>query len=227
MLLEEGHSHTGRIFAELPPDGSIGRAPPFHASGKRAFDIIVTLLAAPFVLLIIGLLVPLIWADGGKAFYSQKRIGLNGRIFTIWKLRSMVVDADRRLEEHLARDAQAKEEWDRVQKLRHDPRVTGIGRYLRKFSLDELPQFWNILVGDMSLVGPRPMFPEQQSSYRGTAYFRLLPGLTGLWQVSVRNQSSFADRAIYDTRYAETMSLVTDIRIILQTFFVVVRGTGA
>lgn len=205
-----------------------GRFPrPAYEAGKRGFDLFATLLIAPFALIIVGLLVPIIRFDGGRAFFCQKRIGRDGRIFTIWKLRSMVPDAEKHLADHLERNPEAREEWERTQKLMRDPRVTWIGRYLRKFSIDELPQLWNVLAGDMSLVGPRPMFPEQRSSYRGLEYFRLLPGLTGLWQVSARNRSSFADRAIYDTRYAETMSFVTDVRILLRTIVVVVRGTGA
>ncbi|MGN6549925.1 MAG: sugar transferase [Pararhizobium sp.] len=227
MLLEADPLHAVQVSEPVLADDAGSGNRPLRLGSKRAFDIVATLLLAPFALLMIAVLVPLIRLDGGKAFFCQKRIGLNGRIFTIWKLRSMVPDAETRLTEHLAENVEARAEWERTQKLMRDPRITWIGRYLRKFSIDELPQLWNVLSGDMSLVGPRPMFPEQRASYRGLAYFRLLPGLTGLWQVSARNRSSFADRAIYDTRYAETMSFATDMRILLQTVVVVVRGTGA
>lgn len=227
MLWEVDRSHAIELTADLLPETREAPSKRLYHIAKRSFDIAVTLLAVPIALAIICVLAPIIRRDGGTIFYSQNRIGRNGRIFTIWKLRSMVPNAEERLREHLASNPLAREEWDRTQKLMRDPRITSIGRYLRKYSIDELPQLWNVLAGHMSLVGPRPMFPEQRSSYLGLAYFELLPGLTGLWQVSARNQSSFADRAIYDTRYAETMSLATDVRIIMQTILVVVRGTGA
>ncbi len=132
----------------------------------------------------------------------------------------------RRSPQLLAEDAAAKAEWDSTQKLRNDPRVTRIGRFIRKYSLDELPQLWNVLVGDMSLVGPRPMFPEQRSLYPGTACFDFRPGLSGLWQVSERNESSFAERAGYDNEYARTASFSTDLAILAKTLVVVLRGTG-
>ncbi|PIL21960.1 hypothetical protein P775_01855 [Puniceibacterium antarcticum] len=144
----------------------------------------------------------------------------------MWKLRSMVHDADSQLEAHLAADPLARAEWDRSQKLRHDPRITRIGRLIRKTSLDELPQLWNVFSGDMSLVGPRPMMPEQRKMYPGTAYYELRPGITGLWQVSVRNESSFAERAVFDTDYLHRVSIKTDILVLLRTVRVVFHGTG-
>jgi lipopolysaccharide/colanic/teichoic acid biosynthesis glycosyltransferase len=138
----------------------------------------------------------------------------------------MVVDADAALARHLEHDPAARAEWGATQKLRRDPRLTPLGGFLRRYSLDELPQLWNVLVGDMSLVGPRPMLPQQRPLYRGTAYFDMLPGLTGLWQISERNDCSFAARADYDTRYAQIASLGTDFRILWRTIDVVFRGTG-
>lgn len=138
----------------------------------------------------------------------------------------MVKDADARLETHLASDNAARGEWDTTQKLKADPRITPFGRFLRKSSFDELPQLWNVLKGDMSLVGPRPMMPEQAPLYPGEAYYTLRPGITGLWQVSERNATAFADRAHYDTRYEQSLSLVTDLRILMATIRVVLRGTG-
>ena len=131
-----------------------------------------------------------------------------------------------KLEEHLRNNLDARLEWDRTQKLANDPRITRIGKYLRKFSLDELPQLWNVLMGHMSLVGPRPMFPEQRQRYPGTAYFDLRPGLTGAWQVSARNGCSFAERAKYDTDYAQQMSFATDLLILSKTVLSVVGGHG-
>jgi exopolysaccharide production protein ExoY len=113
-----------------------------------------------------------------------------------------------------------------VFKIEDDPRVTRLGRLLRRSSLDELPQLWNVLIGDMSLVGPRPMAVEQKPIYPGRTYFNFRPGLTGLWQVGARNASTFAERARYDDRYAEEVSFLTDTRIILMTAGVVLRGTG-
>ncbi len=138
----------------------------------------------------------------------------------------MVVDAEAQLESYLASDPLRRREWDDQQKLRHDPRITPIGRFIRKTSLDELPQLWNVLTGDMSIVGPRPMMPSQEALYPGRAYYALRPGITGYWQISVRNESSFAERAQFDTRYFRDLSLVTDIRVMLGTFRVVLSGTG-
>lgn len=164
--------------------------------------------------------------DGGPAFFVQKRVGRDGMEFAMLKLRTMRVDADQVLEAHLSANSHAANEWRVSQKLRHDPRVTRFGGFLRKTSLDELPQLWNVLRGDMSLVGPRPMMVGQLPIYDGAAYFRLRPGLTGLWQVSARNSSSFAARASFDTSYAAKQSLMFDLGLMLRTIWVVLRGTG-
>ena len=198
----------------------------YRTALKRGLDSGLILLALPVVLpLVLGLAL-LVLLDGHRPFYTQPRIGRNGRIFRFWKLRTMVHNAEARLTEHLAGDAGAKAEWDHAQKLKCDPRITRIGLVLRKTSLDELPQLWNVLKGDMSLVGPRPMMPEQQPLYPGTAYYSLRPGITGSWQVTDRNQSSFAARAEFDTSYEETLSLGADLRILAATVAVVLRGTG-
>jgi exopolysaccharide production protein ExoY len=203
-----------------------------HQSGKsynivkRYFDIAFVLASAPVSLILVGIFALLTRLDGGKAFYGQQRVGRDGKVFTCWKLRTMVPDAERQLEEYLKRDPVARAEWDRTQKLRHDPRITRIGRFLRATSADELPQLWNVLVGEMSLVGPRPMLPEQRPLYPGTAYYELRPGITGFWQVSDRNQSSFASRAIYDAEYARSMCFSVDMIVLLKTIETVVRGTG-
>nr|WP_235962465.1 sugar transferase [Jannaschia marina] len=198
----------------------------YRAHLKRGLDIFLVLLAAPLVLPLVALLALLVALDGGSAFYSQERLGLGGRRFRMWKLRSMVVGADAALRAHLAADLAARAEWDRDQKLAHDPRITRVGRLIRKTSLDELPQLWNVLTGDMSLVGPRPMLPEQRALYPGHAYFRLRPGLTGSWQVSDRNATSFAARADFDLTYDRALSLLTDLTIIAATIGVVLRATG-
>ncbi|MDK1374006.1 MULTISPECIES: sugar transferase [unclassified Sinorhizobium] len=213
------------IARPLSRDSAIGTRP-FYLTAKRGFDILATLIIGPLALAIIGVLALLIRLDGEKAFFCQPRLGKGGRVFKLWKLRTMVPDAERRLEEYLEANPPARVEWDQTQKLQNDPRVTSLGKYLRKYSIDELPQLLNVLLGDMSLVGPRPMLPEQRPNYPGSAYFTLRPGITGLWQVSERNMSTFAQRAIYDTRYAGIVSFGTDLSILSRTIFVVVRGTG-
>ncbi|MGP6089043.1 sugar transferase [Antarctobacter jejuensis] len=193
---------------------------------KRSLDVLLVLLTALPVLLLVSVFALIIARDGHSPFYFQKRIGRNGRSFYIWKLRSMVPDADKKLQAYLDRNPAARAEWDRRQKLRHDPRITAVGRVIRKTSIDELPQLWNVLRGDMALVGPRPMMPCQQDLYPGTAYYALRPGITGYWQVSVRNESSFAQRAGFDTAYLKQLSFLNDLRVLLKTVRVVLRGTG-
>ncbi|UWQ23211.1 sugar transferase [Jannaschia sp. W003] len=193
---------------------------------KRGVDLFLILLMAPFAVPLIGLLAAWVARDGGKPFYSQERIGRGGQVYRIWKLRTMVPDADRHLEACLRADPQMRAEWNRKQKLLNDPRITRTGRLLRKTSLDELPQLWNVFLGEMSLVGPRPMMVFQEVMYPGSDYYDLRPGITGLWQISERNASSFSDRAKFDTVYNRTLSLAVDIGILLATVRVVMRGTG-
>ena len=142
------------------------------------------------------------------------------------KLRSMVPDAEAQLQAYLEQNPQAREEWNRTQKLKSDPRITRVGRFLRRSSLDELPQLWNVLKGDMSLIGPRPMMIDQVKLYPGDAYFSLRPGITGPWQVSERNETEFADRARFDSGYLKELSFRTDLNILVRTFGVVMRCTG-
>lgn len=221
----------------LEPSRSLGATPPhiglrrrgarrFYPVVKRVLDVVLVLLGGALVLPLVLILAALISLDGAPPFYMQPRLGRNGRVFRLWKLRTMVPNAEARLASYLASDPAARAEWDSQQKLQNDPRLTNIGRHLRRYSLDELPQIWNVLIGDMSLVGPRPMLPAQRYLYPGTAYFDLRPGLTGPWQVSERNGCSFAERAGYDSRYAQTVSARTDLLILMQTVSVVFRGTG-
>jgi lipopolysaccharide/colanic/teichoic acid biosynthesis glycosyltransferase len=194
--------------------------------GKRVVDIFLVLLAAPIIVIIVAMLAALVALDGGRPFYWQKRVGRHGRTYTMWKLRSMDVNADARLEAHLSINPDARAEWNSTQKLRADPRITEFGRFLRKSSLDELPQLWNVLKGDMSLVGPRPMLVSQECLYPGEDYYHLRPGITGMWQVSARNNSAFADRAHFDTEYNRDVSLAKDLGLLLATVRVVVKATG-
>ncbi len=218
---------TARFDALI--EDAIFSAPANHAYRggiKRIVDVLIVLAAALPVLAVLLILAPMIALDGKSPFYMQKRVGKNGRIFGMLKLRSMVSNADEQLQRHLAKNPEARAEWDRNQKLRHDPRITRVGRVIRKTSIDELPQLWNVLTGDMSIVGPRPMMVNQQDLYPGTAYYALRPGITGFWQTSVRNESSFADRAGYDADYLRQLSLTTDLKVIMRTFKVVLNGTG-
>ena len=193
---------------------------------KRGLDVVLILMAAPVVIPIIAGLALAVACEGGRPFYTQMRVGKGGRAFRMWKLRSMVNDADARMEDHLASHPEARLEWDQTQKLKNDPRVTRFGSFLRRASLDELPQLWNVLTGEMSLVGPRPMLPVQQGIYPGLAYYALRPGITGPWQTAGRNKTSFEARAEFDAAYAADLTLAKDVKILLQTVAVVVKGTG-
>jgi len=198
----------------------------FYIVIKRATDLVGATLLLLLMLPLMGIIAISVRADGSAVFFSQKRLGRGGAEFRFWKFRTMVPNAERALANYLAQHPEAKLEWDRTQKLRHDPRVTPVGRILRKYSLDELPQLFNVLKGDMSLIGPRPMFPEQRDLYPGVLYGNLRPGITGLWQVTDRHASAFADRARYDQLYAEKLSARTDAWIMLRTICVVFGGTG-
>lgn len=199
--------------------------------GKRLFDLAALVLMAPVILPVVFLLVGLVTVTGTKPFYAQERVGRDGRTFRCWKIRTMVADADAALARLLKEDPALAEEWAVNQKLARDPRITLMGRFLRKTSLDELPQLWNVLRGEMSLVGPRPFTPDQRDIYPSDglgrlAYFAMRPGITGLWQVSRRNRGSFAERAYYDSAYEKSLSFLGDLRIIFLTAAVVLSATG-
>lgn len=198
----------------------------YRNAAKRCFDIVLVMLTLPVSLPIILGMMCFTALDGGSPLYRQKRLGRGGRIFYMVKMRTMVPGADALLEDHLGKHPEARREWDATQKLKRDPRITRIGRFLRKSSLDELPQLWNVLKGDMSLVGPRPMMVDQEALYPGKAYFELRPGITGSWQVSDRNESSFAERARFDNQYLDSLSFSVDLAILFRTVSVVLRGTG-
>lgn len=198
----------------------------YHSYAKRSLDLLLVILTAPIVVPIVLVMAALVAMDGGKPFYSQLRIGRNGRTFRIWKIRTMTVDADARLESYLAADPAARAEWESTQKLKEDPRITKVGRILRKTSLDELPQLLNVFFGSMSLIGPRPMMLCQKAQYPGVAYYWLRPGITGFWQISDRNDCDFADRALYDDEYARAVSFSTDVNVLAKTVSVVLKATG-
>lgn len=228
------HRHAAPIAMPAAFDGlDLGRSSTVRAKGfyrnvmKRFFDVAIILFFAPIVVPMLVLLVAIVAATSkGSPLYRQERVGLHGKIFTMWKLRSMIPNADAALARHLQSNPAARAEWASTQKLKNDPRITAVGRILRQSSLDELPQLWNVLKGEMSLVGPRPMLPEQQILYPGAAYYRMLPGITGLWQISARNESAFAERAFFDSRYDAKLSFLTDLKTLLATVLVVTRATG-
>jgi len=165
----------------------------------------------------------------GPVLYSHERIGHKGQRFKAYKFRSMVIDADEKLKQLLAQDSSVREEWEKNQKIKNDPRITIIGRFLRKTSLDEIPQFINVIKGEMSLVGPRPIVDSEISKYGADfqRIFSVKPGLTGLWQVSGRSDTKYADRVSFDTYYLQSWSVWLDLWIIFKTMGVIVKGSGA
>jgi Undecaprenyl-phosphate galactose phosphotransferase WbaP len=197
---------------------------------KRAIDLFLISLAVPVVALTILLVAMLVKLESpGPVFYGQRRIGRNHSTFRIWKIRTMQVNADELLQDALAKDGALREEWLSSRKLRHDPRITRVGRFLRKTSLDELPQVWNVVRGEMSLVGPRPIVEEEIANYgpNFSLYCRVTPGLTGLWQVSGRNTVSCRDRVRLDSYYVRNWSPWLDLNILARTARVVLTGQGA
>jgi len=198
----------------------------YAAAGKRALDLALVGLTLPVWLPIVLALMALAACDGAAPLYRQERLGRGVRVFRMLKIRTMIPGAEAALARHLAADPAARREWQTNQKLRRDPRVTALGRVLRRSSLDELPQLFNVLAGDMSLVGPRPMMPEQRALYPGRAAFALRPGLTGPWQVSARHETGFAARAGFDAAYLAGLSLRGDLALLGRTAGAVLRGTG-
>lgn len=202
---------------------------PFPKLLKRAFDI-----AASSALIIAGAPL-LLWicakvlASGRPVFYGHRRVGQNQKSFLCYKFRTMAPNADQLLKELLARDPAARAEWERDFKLKDDPRVTPIGRWLRKTSLDELPQLWNVLRGDMSLVGPRPVVTAELERYGNQVdyYLQAKPGITGLWQISGRNDITYDSRVYLDAWYVKNWSMFNDIKILFKTLKVVTRKEGA
>ncbi|MDI3337809.1 sugar transferase [Defluviimonas aestuarii] len=216
---------------EFRDDAVLNTQPSVYVThGKRVLDIGLVFLALPVILPVLGIILGITALFGGQPLYSQYRIGRNGAAFRCWKVRTMVPNADRALAAILRDDPVLEQEWRQNQKLAHDPRVTRVGAILRKTSLDELPQLWNVLAGEMSLVGPRPFLPEQQALYDcrpcRASYYAMRPGITGSWQVGRRNRSSFGERALFDDDYSEQISLLTDLSILFRTVGVVLRATG-
>lgn len=203
---------------------------PIGGIAKRSFDVSSALLAililSPIFLMIMALVK---FSDRGPAFYGHRRVGHNGRMFRCLKFRTMVMNGDEVLRQYLAANPEAEEEWKTTRKLKNDPRVTAIGSVLRKLSLDELPQLINIIRGEMSVVGPRPVVDEELNYYESAAsyYLSTRPGLTGLWQISGRNDVSYKERVDFDTQYVRNWSMMQDVSIIVKTIPAVCMSRGS
>lgn len=201
---------------------------------KRTFDILFGLLALGFgapVFAVIALLVKL--SSSGPVLYCSLRIGRKGRLFRFWKFRSMHRDADQRLEVMLSSHPEMRKEWQKYFKLKNDPRLTRIGSFLRKTSLDELPQFWNVLMGDLSIVGPRPYLPREAEVIRNILgddmekLFSVRPGLTGIWQTAGRSSLTFRERVKLEVSYVDRRSFFFDLGIVAKTIPILIFRKGA
>jgi lipopolysaccharide/colanic/teichoic acid biosynthesis glycosyltransferase len=197
---------------------------------KRTFDIVFAAAALVFFAPFIGLVaLAILLREGGPVFFLHERIGHGGRTFRCIKFRTMVKDADARLADLLETDADARAEWAATRKLRDDPRINCLGAFLRKTSLDELPQFWNVLRGEMSIVGPRPIVADEAAYYGGNFadYISVRPGITGAWQVSGRSDTTFAERVALDVDYVTRWSFARDLSIVVRTVGVLLSRRGA
>jgi Undecaprenyl-phosphate galactose phosphotransferase WbaP len=197
---------------------------------KRAMDLSFATVGGLLVLPLVGLICLFIRISSpGPIFYSQRRLGFGAHHFHAWKFRTMVANADTVLHEHLEANIQLREEWARDHKLKNDPRVTWVGKWLRKTSLDELPQIWNVLRGQMSLVGPRPIVDAEVEKYGETfeRYRKVVPGITGLWQISGRNNTTYQERVDLDSYYVRNWSPWLDLYILIRTIKVVLLREGA
>ena len=202
-----------------------------EATLKRTMDIIVSIFGVlALIPITIGIYIAnIICKDKGPIFYCQNRIGKNGKIFKMYKFRSMVVGADELLEKYLSENEEARKEFKEYKKLQNDPRVTKVGKFIRKTSIDEIPQFINVLKGQMTLVGPRPYLEKEKEDMNG--YYKYIvsckPGITGLWQVSGRSNCSFAERIDFDMAYYYKNNLKTDIKILFKTVEKILAREGA
>lgn len=196
---------------------------------KRAVDILGAIVGIALFGPLMLIIAALVKREGGDAIFAHERLGRNGVLFPCLKFRTMVPDAKERLAALLASDPAARAEWERDHKLSNDPRITALGGFLRKTSLDELPQFFNVLRGEMSLVGPRPITAAEREKYGEDFefYAQCRPGITGIWQVSGRNNISYPARVALDAQYALNQSILLDLAILLRTFWVMASGSGS
>ncbi|QDU27964.1 UDP-glucose:undecaprenyl-phosphate glucose-1-phosphate transferase [Anatilimnocola aggregata] len=221
---------AGEVAGQPALAMQVGLLSPAALVTKRVCDVLIVsvgaLLASPLLLFIAA---AIRLGSPGPIFYSQERVGRHGRRFRAWKFRSMVPNADQVLKDLLAKDPVLRAEWEADHKLKKDPRITWIGRFIRKTSLDELPQLWNIFQGDMSLVGPRPIVQAEIEKYGDCyeQYVAVTPGLTGLWQISGRNKTTYEQRIDFDAYYVRNWSLWLDLHILVSTVRVVLLREGA
>lgn len=200
----------------------------YDSQAKRILDISIIVITAPITLFVMLGVMIICCLDGHSPFYSQLRVGRNGRLFQCWKFRTMVPHNQCILQKYLSENPTAMLEWLALKKLKNDPRITPMGRFLRQSSLDELPQLLNIFRGEMSIVGPRPIVPDEIEKYGDDIkyYLALRPGLTGLWQTSGRNTIDYDARVGLDVTYQQSQSLALDLKIIFRTFGTVLSRTG-
>jgi undecaprenyl-phosphate galactose phosphotransferase len=202
-----------------------------HIPVKRAFDILFSLVILITGLpLFLGIALAIRFTSKGSVLYSHERIGRGGIPFRCYKFRTMYADADARLDEILKKDLCRLNEWQQTHKLKDDPRITPVGNFLRRTSLDELPQFWNVLKGDLSVVGPRPVVQEEIVNHIGDKAQKILsirPGLTGIWQVSGRSDTSYRTRVMLDEKYVDTHSFLLDLKLIVKTIPRMIFSKGA
>jgi len=202
-----------------------------HIPQKRLFDIFFSLVALAFaapLMLFIAATIKL--TAGGAIFFGHERIGRGGRRFCCYKFRTMYPDAERRLKEILKSCPEKRREWEKRHKLKNDPRVTPIGKFLRKSSLDELPQFWNVLKGDLSVVGPRPIVEDELERHfreKADKILSIRPGITGIWQVSGRSDTSYSNRIRLDEKYVDSRSIALDLKLIAKTIPSMITTKGA
>ncbi|MEO3388975.1 sugar transferase [Mesorhizobium sp. CAU 1741] len=209
--------------------GNIVKVSAMRGGVKRALDVVISCILLVAFLPVLFIISTAVSIDGGPVLYGHRRVGRNGIDFLCLKFRTMVIDGDEVLASHFERNPAAREEWLASRKLRDDPRVTFIGNLLRRTSLDELPQLLNVLRGDMSLVGPRPIVHDEIVYYRDSYsyYTSLRPGLTGAWQTSGRSDTSYDERVAFDVDYAKNQSLSRDLHILLRTIPAVLMTRGS
>jgi len=225
-IIEDSYSYTETVNLPVIKSRPVDRAPSDlfrYKVLKRFVDVVLVLVSAPVMLPLLGIVAVMVMLSSpGPVLYSHRRIRKNGAFFSMWKFRTMCLNSAELLDEYLARNPKAH-------KLRNDPRITPIGAFLRRYSLDELPQLWNVLTGQMSLVGPRPIVAAEVEKYGNyfDCYCRVKPGLTGLWQVSGRSELSYDARVALDCDYVNRWTLRRDGVILLKTFSTVLKQDGA
>lgn len=228
QTIQQSGLPLSEVTTQFPPCNS--RA---YRVTKRTLDFTIAasmmVCLSPFLLVVALRIKMSARQQGASAFFGHTRIGKHGKHFQCYKFRTMIPNAETVLGSYLANNLEAREEWARDQKLKNDPRITPIGHFLRRTSLDELPQLWNVVRGDMSLVGPRPVVYEELQRYGDDLpyYLSVRPGVTGLWQISGRNDIEYAQRVALDKQYVLSRTLWGDFKILLKTAIVLVRGKGA